>query len=37
MAGNGISTIYNNLSSEGVAAVEKAKSDLIAGKINIPD
>ncbi|PKL28489.1 MAG: hypothetical protein CVV46_05780 [Spirochaetae bacterium HGW-Spirochaetae-2] len=37
MAGNGISAIYNNLSSEGVAAVEKAKSDLSAGKINIPD
>ena len=37
MAGNGISAIYNNLSSENIAAVEKAKSDLSAGKIDIPD
>jgi basic membrane protein A len=37
MAGNGISAIFNNLSKEGVASVEKAKTDLAAGKINIPD
>jgi basic membrane protein A len=37
MAGDGISAIYNNLSEEGVAAVEQAKKDLIAGKIDIPE
>lgn len=37
MAGNGISAIINDLSSAGIAAVEKAKSDLAAKKINIPD
>jgi basic membrane protein A and related proteins len=37
MAGNGISAIINNLSATGVTAVEKAKADLAAGKIGIPD